>query len=245
MKKTPSPTVLETAFDALRRGKPILVYDGDGREAETDIFYAAQFTDAGRVETLRTVGGGLVFLAVGNEIARRMELPFLQDLYAEDAKRHPVLAKLAANDIRYDARSSFSLTLNHRKTFTGITDEDRALTIRRFATLAEEIVLDPRLDGASSLGAEFRSPGHVHLCIASARPFIERKGHTELGVALLEMSGLTPVMAGCEMLGKGRALAKAEAALYARKTGAPFLEGATIAAAYEKYKKGNGDSAPK
>jgi len=46
--------------------------------------------------------------------------------------RYPVLKELIANDIPYDSKSSFSLYINHRDTFTGITDIDRSLTMKKF-----------------------------------------------------------------------------------------------------------------
>ena len=42
------------------------------------------------------------------------------------------------NDLQYDSRSAFTLSLNHRDTFTGITDRDRSLTTRRFSELWPE-----------------------------------------------------------------------------------------------------------
>lgn len=213
---------LERSIASLRRGGFVLMYDADGREEEVDLFVAAEHATPAAVRTLRRDAGGLVFLAVDPRVGRALELPFLQDLYAEDSARHPVLARLIPNDIRYDTRSSFSLTINHRRTFTGITDNDRSLTITSFAALAAK-------PSVEAFGREFRAPGHVHLCVGAERLLHQRQGHTELAVALARLAGVTPVLAGCEMLGDdGRALPKEAALRWAKAHDAPLMEGRAI-----------------
>jgi 3,4-dihydroxy 2-butanone 4-phosphate synthase len=230
-------TPLQAAFSALQQGKFVLVYDSDTRERETDFIMSAKAVRPEHVRTMRKDGGGLVFLAVDHKIHDRLGLPYLQDLFAESAPRHPVFSHLVANDIAYDARSAFSVWINHRKTYTGITDEDRALTARRFAEVASEIMTLQNGHALEMLGAEFRAPGHVPICSASAKPLETRFGHSELSVALLTMAGVLPVALGCEMLGdSGKALSKAEASAYAKANGHPFLEGATIVEAWRSRK---------
>ena len=51
---------LERALDSLRKGIPVLIYDADGREEETDICYPSQFVDANSIRTLRKDAGGLI-----------------------------------------------------------------------------------------------------------------------------------------------------------------------------------------
>ena len=75
---------------------------------------------------------------------------------------HPVLRELQTDDLQYDTRSAFTLSLNHRETFTGITDRDRALTTRRFAELYSE--LKEGDNALELLGKEFRTPGHIPVC---------------------------------------------------------------------------------
>lgn len=227
---------LDAALAAIREGRPVAVYDFDGREEETDLFVAGEHATPEAIRRLRRDAGGLVFVAVAHDVARRFGLPFLQDVFLEASKDHPVLRRLVPDDIRYDTRSSFSVTINHRRTFTGITDEDRALTVRRFAELARECAGLPDAEAQSRLGAEFRAPGHVHLCTGSARPLEARRGHTELGVALALMAGVTPVLVGAEMLGEGKALPKAEARRYAAANGIPAVDGLEVLAAWENFK---------
>ncbi len=224
---------LEPAFTALRAGKFVLVYDADNRERETDFILAAGATTPAHVRTMRKDGGGLVFLAVDHGIHDRLGLPYLQDLFAESVPKHPVFKHLISNDIAYDTRSAFSVWVNHRKTYTGITDDDRALTARRFAEVAGEVMKMENGHALERFGEEFRSPGHVPICSASAKPLETRFGHSELSVALLTMAGVLPVALGCEMLGDaGKALSKADAKAYAATNDHPFLEGASIVEAW-------------
>lgn len=227
-----APSLAE-ALQALGEGRFVLVYDSDDRERETDFILAARFARPDHIRTMRKDGGGLVFLAIDHAIHERLELPYLQDLFAEVSPRHRVFSHLVANDIAYDARSSFSIWINHRKTFTGITDNDRALTARRFAEIAEECLVLENGHSLEVLGREFRSPGHVPICSASARPLESRFGHSELAVALLAMAQITPVAVGCEMMGDdGKARSKEAALAYARQHGHPFLEGRQIIEAW-------------
>ncbi len=226
---------LARACALLREGRFVLMYDADGREEEVDLFLAAQHATPEAIRTLRRDAGGLIFLAVDPQVGAALSLPFLQDLYKEDSGRHPVLAKLIPNDIRYDTRSSFSLTINHRKTFTGITDEDRALTTREFALLAERALNEPAADVENAFGQAFRAPGHVHLCVGAPRLLTDRQGHTELGVALARLAGVTPVLVGCEMLGDRKALTKADAIAWAKANGAVLLNGQDVQDAWKRH----------
>ena len=222
---------LGAACEALRAGEPLLLYDAPGREGETDIIFAAQYATPDSVRLLRQRGGGLVFIAVAHSDAQRLGLPFMDAVLNSAAVDHPALAGLEAHDLPYDGRSSFSLWLNARDTYTGITDRDRARTITAFSEL---VATDLEPDAARLLlGERFRSPGHVPVCIAHPNGLAERQGHTELMIALVAMAGLPPVALGCEMLADdGGRLPPEAAAAWAEARGYPFLEGHEIVAAW-------------
>jgi 3,4-dihydroxy 2-butanone 4-phosphate synthase len=224
---------LPEAISALKRGEFVLVFDSEDREGETDFVALASKVTPSHIREMRVHGGGLIFLMVHHNVAEQFGLPFLTSLYSSAGKDHPVLGALVPNDIPYDTKSSFSLTINHRKTFTGVTDNDRALTVRRFCELATEVLKTPEKDQLRLLGAEFRSPGHVPICRSSARPLTDRFGHTELTVALAMMARETPVLVGCEMMGNdGKALSRGHAMRYAKEHGLVFLEGKEIISAF-------------
>ena len=86
------------------------------------------------------------------------------------------------------------------------------------------------------LGEEFRSPGHIPICIASENLLNQRKGHTELVTALLEMAGLIPVGCGCEIMGmQGKAMSKKDVQHYAKTKNLSFIEGKTIIEAWKQW----------
>jgi len=222
----------------LKQGKFILVYDSEKREGETDFVIASQFVTPESIKRMRKDGGGLIFLMISNEVAHTFKLPFLADLYAQINGTYPVLKELVPNDIPYDTKSSFSLYINHRETFTGITDTDRSLTMKKFSEIIEKTKnMDSNL-AIQELGQEFRSPGHIPICVASKQLLNERKGHTELVIALMEMAGLIPAGSGCEIMGdNGNALSKKDVICYAKKNDLTFLEGKEIIEAWKQWSK--------
>jgi len=165
------------------------------------------------------------------DMFQRLGLPFMDDVLDSAAADFPALAALRAHDLPYDSRSSFSLWLNARDTYTGITDRDRARTVSAFSELVAA-ELEP--DAAQLLlGERFRSPGHVPVCVAHPDGLVGRQGHTELMVSLVAMAGLPPVALGCEMLAdEGGRLPPEAAVAWAEAGGHPFLEGHEIVAAW-------------
>jgi len=125
--------------------------------------------------------------------------------------------------MKYGDKPAFTISINHLKTFTGITDNDRALTIREFGNLIA------RRGGKSDFKKNFRAIGHVFLL--SSRGLKNRRGHTELTISLAKYAHEAPAMALCEMLSDtGKAATRAEAQAYARKHGMPFIEGKQVVA---------------
>lgn len=222
----------------MQQGKFILIFDDDKREGETDIVMASEFVKPKSIRTMRQDGGGLIFLMTSKKIAEKLQIPFLADMYNCIEDKYPVLKELAPNDIPYDSKSSFSLYINHRDTFTGITDIDRSLTMTKFADLSKKIQDANKSVSTKMFGKEFRSPGHVPICVAAEKLLDERRGHTELVVSILEMAGLSPAGSGCEIMGNdGKALSKQKAKQYAEDNNLVFLEGKEIIEAWKKWSK--------
>ncbi len=212
---TESRTGVDAALAAFRADEPILIHDAADREGETDLVYPAGAVTPDAVARMRNDAGGLICTALSDGVAAAFDLPFLQDVI-----EHPAGAD---HDLAYDERSSFSLTVNHRDTFTGITDEDRSLTITELAAAAS----DPE---ATDFADEFRAPGHVHLLRAAPNLLEDRLGHTELGVALAAATDQPPAVVVCEMLDdeSGEALSPAAARAYGERNDIPYVEGSEI-----------------
>lgn len=207
---------VDESVAAFRRGDPVLIHDAADREGETDLVYPAHAVDTAAVRRLRNDAGGLICVALSDAVARAWELPFLQE-----SIDHPAAAD---HDLAYDERSSFSLTVNHRDTFTGITDDDRALTISRLGEAA-------RTPESVAFAEEFRAPGHVNL-LRAAPSASDRQGHTELALLLAAAADQPPAAVVCEMLDDetGSALSPTDARAYARRHGLAYVEGADLLA---------------
>ncbi len=231
-------TAVLNALRELSEGRIVLVYDADGREEETDMVIASERVTPEAIRTLRKNAGGLICTTADTRIQKALGLPFLAELFLGMAEHYPVMRNLMPNDIPYDVKSAFGITINHRKTFTGITDNDRALTVKEFAELAKRALTSEDGWAKKEFGKTFRAPGHIHLLNTSERILETRFGHTELATALVIMAGLVPSATVCEMMGEdGKALSKEDAKAYAKKQGLVFLEGAQIVDAWKKSGK--------
>jgi len=206
---------VERTVAAFERGEPVLIHDAADREGETDLVYPAGSVTPEAVARMRNDAGGLICVALSDAVCRAFDLPFVQEVID-----HPVGAD---HDLGYDERSSFSLTVNHRETYTGITDEDRSLTVTELARAAA----DPE---TVDFATEFRAPGHVHLLRAAPNLVADREGHTELGLVLAEAAGLPPSVVVCEMLDDrtGHALSPEDARAYAKRNGFEYVEGSDV-----------------
>tara|TARA_A100001037_G_C15107195_1_gene617048 strand:+ start:373 stop:1080 length:708 start_codon:yes stop_codon:yes gene_type:complete len=231
-----SSELIGMAADAFAQGKPVMVFDSDFRECETDLLWPAAAATPAVMRRLRQDCGGLLFLAIGDDVGEKFGLPWLQDLHTHPVlvEENPVLDSLITDDLQYDTRSAFTLSLNHRETFTGITDHDRALTTRRFGELASEMQEESAIDAMAALGKEFRTPGHIPLCREAPGGLETRQGHTELAVAIARLAGLAPCTIGAEMLQPDgdRALSVEDARAYAAKHEIPMLTGEDIMKAF-------------
>lgn len=229
---------VEKALEAIKRGEIVLVFDFDDRERETDMTIASQFVTPSHVTRMRKDAGGLLCTTTPNDVARNVGLPFMSDIFWDSSNKYPLLAGMAPTDIPYDrTKSSFGVTINHRKTYTGITDSDRALTIREYAnTLFSG---KPWTDVSEEVARNFRAPGHVHLLNTSEKLLTDRKGHTELCTALMYMAGMKPSATICEMLSDdGGSAPKEYTRTYAERNGMVFVEGYDIIEAWESWKEG-------
>ncbi len=229
-----APDSVSRAIEALRRGDPVMVFDGWGREEEVDLVYHASFVTWREVSLLRRIAGGLICYATRHDLLARLDLPFMHEVLA----KLPSLEPLATRRLGYGDPPAFVLWINHRSVKTGISDVDRAKTIaalhRLTQLLAEDVVKARRY-----FREEFVVPGHVALL--ASRGLEKRRGHTELSVALAEMAGLSPSVVFAEMLGDhGSSLTLDEAERFSRLTGIPLVTGDEIIEAWWEWRSRDG-----
>lgn len=227
---------LPAAARALAQGGPVLVFDDPGREAETDMVFLAEQVTSQSVRLLRHEAGGLLCVTVPEHLMDQIGLGYQATMLQEIAGRRPIVGKLLKGTIAYDRRSAFGLSVNHRNTFTGIPDRDRAMTIQAVGAFVRDSrsLTGPAL--AERFAAEFMVPGHVPLLHAAKGLLKERAGHTELTTALATMGHLTPSLALMEMLAEdGGPLSPEDARERAEARGWPFVDGAEIREAWSKW----------
>lgn len=216
---------LTEAVNALRNGEFVLLHDSKSRENEVDMVVAAKFMKPAYVARMRTDAGGLLCLAVSNDIASKLGLIYMHDMMHMLSSVNPIMAELANGKSPYGDKPAFSIAINHKHTYTGITDADRSLTISEMAKVCSKTLNGS--DAKREFTSTFRAPGHVPVLIASKGLLSERLGHTELAVYLTQLAGLTPVVAICEMLDSStyKALSIDRAIQYARDNGIAIIAG--------------------
>lgn len=224
---------LEEIKSAWLKKSPILLFDSEDREGEVDIMIPSHLITPNIIAQMRISAGGLICCAVSNEFAENAELPFIADLYR--IQKDSVLEKMVGHGLPYGAKSSFSVAVNHVDSFTGITDNDRALTISQVGNLAKDFVNDDSIDLKKQFSRTFRLPGHVPLLRGAQGLLENRQGHTELGLALCELLNLPPSITMCEMMDEnsGNALSVQDAKLYAQEHNLLFISGEEVIKIWE------------
>jgi 3,4-dihydroxy 2-butanone 4-phosphate synthase len=208
---------LESGLQSLKRGEFALLFDSAGRENEIDMVVAAEFVTPEHVARMRQHAGGLLCIAIDNDFGNSLGLRYMHDLLAESLTDKEMIMGLAP----YGDRPTFSISVNHYQTYTGITDKDRSLTIHEMSKIFN--VENKKKKFIST----FKTPGHVPLLLASKGLLESRQGHTEMSIYLTKLAGLTPVTAICEMMDAETytALSIDKAEKYAKQNAIPLIDG--------------------
>lgn len=209
---------LESCLESLRRGEFVLMFDSAGRENEIDMVAAAEFVTPEHVARMRQHAGGLLCLAVENKFAHSLGLYYMHEILADSPRMNKEMIMGLAP---YGDHPTFSISVNHYQTYTGITDTDRSITIRELANIYDTD------NKKKKFISSFKTPGHVPLLVASNKLLHERRGHTEMSVYLAQLAGLKPITAICEMMDAETyaALSIDKAHKYAKQNGIPLIDG--------------------
>jgi 3,4-dihydroxy 2-butanone 4-phosphate synthase/GTP cyclohydrolase II len=155
---------VENAIAALKAGSLIIVVDAAERENEGDFVCAAETMTSATVDFMLRVGRGLLCSPMTADCADRLRLS-----PAVDDSRNTALHS-----------TQFLVQIDHRDAGTGVSADNRALTIRALA--------DP-----GSIPSDFVKPGHVSPLLAKDGGVLRRAGHTEATIDLLRMAGMQTV----------------------------------------------------
>ena len=179
---------IEAVAADLRRGKMVIVVDDADRENEGDLVMAAQFVTAAAVNFMAKHGRGLICVPTTSER--------LQQLGIERMVRQNRESFKTDFQVSVDAARGIS---------TGISAGDRAETIR--------IMADP-----TAVPEELVQPGHVFPLRARPGGVLQRAGHTEAAVDLVQLAGCRPIGVICEIMSDDGSMARLPELLeFARK----------------------------
>jgi 3,4-dihydroxy 2-butanone 4-phosphate synthase/GTP cyclohydrolase II len=160
---------IEDVLEALRRGEMIVVTDDEDRENEGDLICAAQTCTAEHINFMITQARGLVCVPITQERASKLGLARMNISHEGDK-----------------FQTAFTVSVDAASSTTGISAAERAATVQALvdeATTPEGLVC----------------PGHVFPLIAMNGGVLQRAGHTEATVDLMNIAGLKPAGVICEI----------------------------------------------
>jgi len=158
------------AIRAFEAGEIVVVMDDDGRENEGDLIVAAVHCTAEKMAFIVRHTSGIVCAPMPRGEAKRLNLN----------------AMVAENDSAHTTAFTVSVDFKHGTT-TGISADDRTLTVRNLA--------NPNVGPA-----DFTRPGHIFPLISREGGVLMRSGHTEAAVDLCRLAGLPPIGVICELV---------------------------------------------
>lgn len=169
---------VEEALADIKAGKIVVVLDDEKRENEGDVVCAAETITPAQVNFIITEARGLLCVPMSGERLKRLELD-------------PMVRENTA-----PMGTSFTVSVDAvRGTTTGISTQDRAITIR---ALADD----------TTRPVDLARPGHVFPLRAVEGGVLRRPGHTEAVVDLMNLAGLASVGVLCEILDEDGTMAR-------------------------------------
>ena len=159
---------IEEVIEDLKAGKPVIIVDDESRENEGDLVLAAEFATRETVNFIIKEARGLLCTPMLEKDLIRLGI-------------HQMVKKNTDNH-----ETAFTVSVDHVDTTTGISPEERAVTMQK--------LIDP-----NSKAGDFRRPGHVFPLRYKEGGVLVRQGHTEASIDLCKLAGLYPAAAICEI----------------------------------------------
>ncbi|MDR2550526.1 MAG: 3,4-dihydroxy-2-butanone-4-phosphate synthase [Desulfobulbus sp.] len=185
---------VENALAALQRGQGLLLVDDEHRENEGDLIFSAEHLTTGQMAMLIRECSGIVCLCLTDEQVSRLELPMMVD----------------RNTSQYGTAFTVSIEAKEGVT-TGVSAQDRVTTIR--TAISED-----------ACPTDLSRPGHVFPLRAQPGGVLERRGHTEGTVDLMQLAGLNPAGVLCELTNPDGTMARLPQVVdFAEQHGLPVL----------------------
>ncbi|MFH1297232.1 MAG: bifunctional 3,4-dihydroxy-2-butanone-4-phosphate synthase/GTP cyclohydrolase II [Bacteroidota bacterium] len=181
------------AIEDFKQGKMVVIVDDEDRENEGDLVIAAEKATPEAINFMAKFGGGLICMPVMRE---RLEELYIERMVAKNTDPN---------------RTAFTISIDAIECTTGISAQERALTIKK--------VLDPK-SGAK----DFTRPGHIFPIEYREGGVLVRAGHTEASIDLARLAGLYPAGVICEIMNEDGSMARVpELILYCKKHGLKMI----------------------
>ena len=159
---------IEEVIEDLKVGKPVIIVDDESRENEGDLVLAAEFATRESINFIIKEARGLLCTPMLEKDLIRLGI-------------HQMVEKNTDNH-----ETAFTVSVDHVDTTTGISPEERAVTMQK--------LIDP-----NAKPEDFRRPGHVFPLRYKEGGVLVRQGHTEASIDLCKLAGLYPAAAICEI----------------------------------------------
>ncbi|MFQ6083301.1 MAG: bifunctional 3,4-dihydroxy-2-butanone-4-phosphate synthase/GTP cyclohydrolase II [Candidatus Aminicenantia bacterium] len=169
---------VKEAIKEIKKGRPIIIVDDEGRENEGDLMVAAEKTTPEIINFMSKYGRGLICLAMTQERLTELQIPLM----------------VADNTAPFQTAFGVSIDAKHGTT-TGISAFDRAKTILT--------AIDPH-----TKPSDLVRPGHIFPLRARPGGVLKRAGQTEASVDLARMAGLYPAGVICEVMNEDGTMAR-------------------------------------
>jgi len=170
---------IEEAIEDIKDGKLLIVVDDEDRENEGDFICSAELITPNLVNFMAKHGRGLICVALPEERCDELDLDLM----------------VGINTSLHETQFTVSVDLINEETTTGVSANDRSLTIKA--------LVDPATK-PSDLGR----PGHIFPLKAKAKGVLRRAGHTEAVVDLTRFAGLRPGGALVEIMNDDGSMAR-------------------------------------
>jgi 3,4-dihydroxy 2-butanone 4-phosphate synthase/GTP cyclohydrolase II len=170
---------IESAIEAIRAGKVIIVVDDEDRENEGDFIAAARHVTPEVINFMATHGRGLICAPIIEDRAEELGLEMM----------------VSNNTSIHTTPFTVSIDLLGHGCSTGISASDRSKTIKA--------LVDPSIKAG-----EFGKPGHIFPLKAMKGGVLRRAGHTEATIDLARLAGCEPVGALVEIMNEDGTMAR-------------------------------------
>ncbi|MFQ6610873.1 MAG: bifunctional 3,4-dihydroxy-2-butanone-4-phosphate synthase/GTP cyclohydrolase II [Fidelibacterota bacterium] len=169
---------IETAIARIKAGGMVIAVDDEDRENEGDFIIASQKATPDDINFMMSEGKGLICISITSQCSKRLNLT---PMTSSNTSLHETHFTISVDAVK--------------NTTTGISAFDRWQTV--------QVLIDE-----NSKPADLGRPGHMFPLIGKEGGVLQRAGHTEAGMDLARLAGLTPSALLVEIIDNDGTMAK-------------------------------------